>query len=103
MSKNFVVVDCETTGFGGKDRIVEVALVVVDSRSLEIVDEYETLVNPERDPGPVGVHGVTPTMLEAAPNFSEVAAALSRRMNGSVFVAHNLAFDSRMQIGRAHV
>jgi DNA polymerase-3 subunit epsilon len=94
--ENFVVVDCETTGFGRKDRIVEVALVVVDSLSLEIVDEYETLVNPERDPGPVGVHGVTPTMLEAAPNFGEVAAALSRRLNGSVFVAHNLAFDSRM-------
>ena len=35
-------------------------------------------------------------MVEAAPTFSEIAAALSRRLHGSVLVAHNLPFDARM-------
>lgn len=41
------VVDFETTGFGKTDRIIEVGLVLVDGD--RIVDEWQTLVNPERD------------------------------------------------------
>ncbi len=53
-------------------------------------------MNPERDVGPTGLHGITPLMVEAAPTFSEIATALSRRLHGSILVAHNLAFDTRM-------
>ena len=60
------------------------------------MDEYDTLINPERDVGPTGLHGITASMVEAAPVFSEVAAALSRRLHGSVLIAHNLPFDARM-------
>ncbi len=91
-----VVVDCETTGLGRHDRIVEVAAVTLDPRTWERVDEYETLINPERDVGPTGLHGITASMVEAAPTFSEIAAALSRRLHGSVLIAHNLPFDARM-------
>ena len=90
------VIDCETTGLGKHDRIVEIAIVVIDPVSWETTDEYDTLINPERDVGPVGVHGITATMVEAAPVFSEVAVALSRKLHGSILVAHNLAFDARM-------
>ena len=90
------VVDCETTGLGKHDRIVEIAVVKLDPVTWETTDEYDTLINPERDVGPVGVHGITATMVEAAPVFSEVAFALSRRLHGSVLVAHNLSFDARM-------
>ena len=92
----YAIVDCETTGFGKHDRIVEVAAVVVDGTSGEVVDEYDTLVNPQRDTGPVGVHGVTASMVEAAPAFDEVAGALALRLHGEVLVAHNLSFDVRM-------
>ena len=94
--KKFVVVDCETTGLGKHDRLVEVAAVTVDPDSLEIVDEYDTLINPERDMGPVNIHGVTASMVEAAPSFGEIAAALGARLDNAVLVAHNLAFDTRM-------
>ena len=90
------VVDCETTGLGKHDRIVEIAVVKLDPVTWETTDEYDTLINPERDVGPVGVHGITATMVEAAPVFGEVAFALSRRLHGSVLVAHNLSFDARM-------
>lgn len=81
---------------GNHDRIVEIAVVVLDPITWETADEFDTLINPERDVGPVGVHGITATMVEAAPLFSEVAYTLSRRLHGAILVAHNLAFDGRM-------
>ena len=91
-----VVIDCETTGFGQRDRIVEIAAVTLDPRTLEPIDEYDTLVNPERDLGPVGLHGITASMVEAAPVFGEIASAVARRIDGGTLVAHNLPFDTRM-------
>jgi len=92
----FVVVDCETTGLGKHDRLVEIAAVALDGDTLEVVDEYDTLLNPERDMGPVNIHGVTASMVEAAPTFAEIAGALGARLDGKVLVAHNLSFDQRM-------
>jgi DNA polymerase-3 subunit epsilon len=69
----------------------------------EIVEEYETLLQPNRDPGPVQIHGITPSMLEAAPEFESVAGDIATRLNGAVLVAHNISFDLRMlrqEIGR---
>ena len=90
------VVDCETTGVGKNDRIVEIAVVTLDFHKRKIVDEYETLINPERDVGPTNIHGITPSMIGAAPTFQEIAGALAQRLNGAILVAHNLEFDSRM-------
>ena len=92
----FAIIDCETTGFGRSDRIVEIAAVLVDETDGSVVDEYDTLINPSRDTGPEGVHGVTASMVEAAPSFEEVAVALATRLNGAILVAHNLSFDARM-------
>ena len=92
----FVVIDVETTGFGRHDRIVEIAAVTLDPETWETVDEFDTLVNPERDVGPTGVHGINAAMVEAAPTFSEIVPAVAGRLQGAVLVAHNLAFDQRM-------
>ena len=35
-------------------------------------------------------------MVEAAPTFPEVATVLARRLHGSILIAHNLRFDTRM-------
>lgn len=91
-----VVIDVETTGFGKHDRLVEIAIVAMDPESWETVDEYDTLLNPERDVGPIGVHGVSASMVEVAPVFSDVVADISRRVNGALLVGHNLPFDARM-------
>ena len=92
----YAVIDCETTGIGKHDRIVEVAVVTLDPQTWELIDEYDTLINPERDVGPSSIHGITASMVEAAPIFPEVAVALSRRLHGSVLIAHNLPFDTRI-------
>lgn len=93
-SERFAVVDTETTGFSRRDRIVEFGCVTISEG--RIVDEYESLLQPDRDPGPVHVHGITPTMLESAPAFDAVAADIAARLDGAVLVAHNISFDLRM-------
>ncbi len=95
-AERLVVVDVETTGFRTTDRVVEVAAVSLDARTLEVVDEFETLVNPGRGVGPTAVHGITDAMVVDAPSFRGVAAELTERLHGGVLVAHNLRFDQRM-------
>ena len=91
------VVDVETTGVFNRDRIVEVAAVTLSPQG-RIVDEWDTLVNPEADVGPTHIHKISASMVSAAPTFSEVSAALAERLNGALLVAHNLPFDSRMLV-----
>lgn len=89
------VVDTETTGLYSSDRIIEVAVVTFDLGG-EVVDEWDTLVNADRDVGPTWLHGISPSMLIDAPTFQEIAGALASRMHGAVIVAHNLPFDVRL-------
>ncbi|WP_327175028.1 DEDDh family exonuclease [Streptomyces sp. NBC_01335] len=93
--QGYAVVDVETTGLARDDRIISAAVYRVDARG-EIEDHWYTLVNPERDPGPVWIHGLTSDMLEGAPLFTEIAARFSEYLAGRVLVAHNAAFDWSM-------
>lgn len=93
--QSLAVIDVETTGVGNSDRVVEIAAVLLDPVSLETIDEFDTLVNPLRDVGPTRIHGVTASMVSAAPTFEEIAQHLSSLVSGSVLVAHNLSFDQR--------
>lgn len=91
----FAVVDVETTG-GGWDfghRVTDIAIVEV--RGGELVDEFQTLVNPGRriPSGITALTGITDEMVAQAPYFDEVAEEVLRRLQGRVFVAHNVAFD----------
>jgi DNA polymerase-3 subunit epsilon len=86
----FAVVDLETTGFSPlQERIVEVAVVVLDPAGVER-DAFCTLVDPERDPGPTHVHGITAEMLEGAPTFAQVHPYVAGLLSGRVIVGHNV-------------
>ena len=86
----FAVVDLETTGFSPtEERVVEVAVVVLDAAGTE-VDAFCTLVDPERDPGPTHVHGITAEMLTHAPVFGDVHPYLAGLLSGRVVVGHNV-------------
>ena len=90
----FAVVDVETTGFFARanDRIVEIAVVRVDARG-HVLDEFVTLVDPERDVGATHVHGIETDDVRGAPLFADIAGDVVARLAGSVFVAHNVRFD----------
>ncbi|MET9850966.1 DEDDh family exonuclease [Streptomyces ossamyceticus] len=93
--QGYAVVDVETTGLARDDRIISAAVYRLDARG-EVEDHWYTLVNPERDPGPVWIHGLTSDVLEGAPLFREIAEELSSRLADRVLVAHNAVFDWSM-------
>jgi DNA polymerase-3 subunit epsilon len=87
----YAVLDTRTTGFyPSRDRIVEVAVEVVDARG-ERLDEYATLVNPGHEFALGG--RIEPHLLRNAPVFEVVAGDVLRRLAGSVWVGHNVGFD----------
>ena len=91
----FAVTDVETTGLYPTDRVVEIAIVLLDSYG-NVVDEWDTLLNPGRDVGRVDEHGITATMVSSAPTFEDLRWAVAERLDGAVLVAHNLDFVGRM-------
>lgn len=92
----YVVVDVETTGVGYAHRITEVAIVRVSGAG-RVLDEYATLVNPER-PIPALITELThisSEMVRTAPSFRDIAGEIHQRLTGRIFVAHNAGFDWR--------
>jgi len=92
----FAVVDVETTGFGAKDRIIELGIILIDED--KITHEWETLVNPERDISNSDIHGITASMVSLAPTFKEIEGELAELLNDRILIAHNISFDSKMII-----
>jgi DNA polymerase-3 subunit epsilon len=96
-SLSFVVVDVETTGGrpDGGDRITEIAAVTV--RDGQVVDLFETLVNPERPIPPfiTRLTNISWEMVRDRAPFRDVCADVLRVLDGNVFVAHNASFDWR--------
>lgn len=92
---NFAVIDVETTGLNPRyhHRIAEVAVVTLSSTG-EVLERWETLVNPQRDLGPQGIHGIRAADILDAPTFAEITGDLVHRLRGNVLVAHNLSFDA---------
>lgn len=90
----YAVIDLETTGFGGTDRIIEIGIAFL-SPSLELEGTWETLVQPNRDVSNSHVHKLTPTDLRDAPTWEEVAPEVARLMQGRIGVAHNASFEQR--------
>jgi DNA polymerase III epsilon subunit family exonuclease len=93
----FHIVDLETTGLAAEtDRIIELATVTV--RDGEIIDRFETLVNPGETIMAVttNITGIDNAALANAPTTE---AALKRWLaylgEGGQFVAHNADFDWR--------
>ncbi len=92
--KLYAVVDLETTGGrASRDRITEVAIVLYDGE--QVVDTYETLINPETyiPYGITQLTGITQDMVREAPKFYEVARKIVEMTEGAIFVAHNVRFD----------
>jgi DNA polymerase-3 subunit epsilon len=92
---SYIVVDVETTG--GRplhgDRITEIGAVLV--RRGEIVDVFETLVNPRRAIPPLitRLTNISWSMVKDAPSFAKVCDKVLGVLVGHVFVAHNARFD----------
>jgi DNA polymerase III subunit epsilon len=94
MERKYAIVDIETTGgLVKRDKITEIAIVLHDGH--KVIDQYQTLINPERSiPAYISsMTGITDSMVADAPLFCEVAKEIVLRTEGAVFVAHNARFD----------
>lgn len=91
----FAVLDTETTGVYSSDRVIEVAIVTLSLEG-EVIDRYDTLVNPRRDVSATHIHGITASMVHDAPTFEDIAGDIAVRLHGACLVAHNVPFDRRM-------
>ncbi|MFZ1678558.1 MAG: exonuclease domain-containing protein [Saprospiraceae bacterium] len=94
MERKYAIVDIETTGgLVKRDKITEIAIVLHDGH--KVIDQYQTLINPERSiPAYISsMTGITDAMVADAPLFCEVAKEIVLRTEGAVFVAHNARFD----------
>ena len=92
--QTYVVVDLETTGMISPwNRITEIGAVKIQGG--QVIETFQTLVNPGRSiPGNIqALTGITNEMVKDAPTFSEVAVQFKEFCEGSIFAAHNVAFD----------
>lgn len=92
---NYSVIDTETTGLWstGHDRVAEIAIVTLSPEG-EVIERWETLINPQRDLGKQSLHGIRAADVLSAPTFKDVADEIAWRLSGTVPVAHNLRFDA---------
>jgi len=92
--QTFVCVDCESTGLDPReDRIVEIA---VASFTLDtIIDQFESLINPER-PIPqevIAIHHITDSMVQGKPRIDEVLPQVIKIIGDHPIIGHGIRFD----------
>jgi DNA polymerase III, epsilon subunit and related 3''-5'' exonucleases len=95
MSLDFVAIDFETAN-GSPASPCAVGLVRV--RGGKIVDGFESMFKPPAlhnwfSAGNIAVHGITPSMIQSAPDYSEVLSQMLEFVAEDVLIAHNAPFD----------
>ena len=94
MASEYAIIDIETTGGrANQQKITEIAIVIHDGE--KVIDEYETLLDPERSIPPqiTLITGIDDEMVKDKPKFYEVAKKIVEMTEGRIFVAHNVRFD----------
>lgn len=88
-----VYLDTETTGFGTKAEIVDIAVVSSGGELL-----YESLVRPERHipRDASAIHGIYDADVRSAPRWDEVYTDLSAILHDKRIVVYNVVFDRQM-------
>lgn len=93
----FICVDCETTGLDvNVDRIIEVAVVKFTMN--EILEEFETLVDPGTviPEASIEIHNITQEMVQGKPKIEEVLPAILKMIGSHVVIGHGIKFDIDM-------
>jgi DNA polymerase-3 subunit epsilon len=96
MSKDYIVLDLETTGLHPTHHgITEIAALRFDGT--EILDTFHTLINPERhiSAGITRLTGITNEMVADAPTIGEVMPQFRDFLAEHFIVGHNVSFDFR--------
>ncbi|GAP01522.1 Rad3-related DNA helicase [Fructobacillus fructosus] len=94
-SAAFVIVDLETTSPSVENggRIIQIGMTFVKNK--KIVEHFDSFVNPAQpiDRKIQQLTHISPSDVQDAPFFEELAPSLQALLQGQVFVAHNVNFD----------
>ena len=95
---NLAFIDIELTGLDLiKHEIIEIGCVIA-TPSLEVIEEFELKIKPERieeaDPISLKISHYDLTEWKDAYTLEEVIKIFSKKVEGCIMVAHNIAFDS---------
>ena len=88
------LIDIETTGASAPyDRIIEIGILRIENN--KVVKKFETLLNPGGQISPFiqNLTGISNSVLENAPSFSDIKSDLAEMLDSCIFVAHNARFD----------
>ena len=94
MVDSFVCIDLETTGLNPKrDKIIEIGAVKVERG--QIVDLFETFVNPHRklEERIVQLTGITDEDLSGAPDMAQVLPQVLAFIGEDILLGHSILFD----------
>ena len=94
--KDYYILDTETTGRDrSNDQIVELAWIKVQGG--EVVDQWDTLVNPGIPISPAAsrVNGIYDADVVDAPTYEQIRPRVADELLGAVVVGHNIQFDLR--------
>jgi ATP-dependent DNA helicase DinG len=90
----YVALDLETTGLDpDSDAVTEIG--VVKFSGSQVLEEFQTLVNPKRQI-PLEIQqltGITPAMVAKAPSLNQVRDKLRNMVGDLPIVGHNIGFD----------
>jgi len=96
MDNDYVIFDVETTGMKPEDGHAIVELAAQRVRGREVVDTFQSIVNPGRkvDPEAAAIHGITDAVIaKVGKPLIEVIPAFMLFSEGTTLVAHNIRFD----------
>ncbi len=93
------LIDIETTGLSPlKHEIIELGLVIFDSRTFEILEEWNTKVKPlypeNIDPKAQALNGFNEEDWQDAPDIIPVLMEFIEKTKGCIFMAYNVSFDA---------
>ena len=90
----FICLDCETTGLEPKNnRLIEIAVVRFTFE--EILETYETLIDPEEPipPNTTEIHNITDDMVKDKPKAKEILPKVLKKIDGQIIVGHGIKMD----------
>lgn len=90
----YAIVDIETTGgHAAEGSITEIAIRIFDGE--KVIEQWDSLIRPAQNiPFYItALTGIDQNMVCDSPPFEELAEEVFNRLNGRIFVAHNVNFD----------
>ena len=97
-NKNLVFIDVETTGLSPiRHEIIEVACLVADGHSFQLVGSFDAKIKPEHietaEPGALKVNGYSKSAWEDALTQNDALMKVANIAPSGVLVGWNIAFD----------